>query len=141
MLATCLVSCLLGAWLSLDLLAGLGFCVGCVLAPFYARRDAQLKVVLSVPVVFLLAEIVAQTLTAQGSSGHGSVLSVLEGTFFTLSDVAPWLFAGTAACIVIAMFRGLRQCVRELRAGPTELRAGAGLSGRDSVRGHDSLRR
>src|SRR5260370_9280606 len=37
MLALCLVTCLLAAWRQLDVLAGLGFCAGCVLAPVYAR--------------------------------------------------------------------------------------------------------
>jgi hypothetical protein len=128
MLLICLVACLLAAWRQLDVLAGLGYCASCVLAPVYARRAAQLRVAVSAPVVFLVAEIAAQSLTAPGSSGHGAVLSVLEGTFLALADVAPWLFAGTAVCIVIAMFRGLPQCVRDLRGGPAVRSAGrAGL--------------
>jgi hypothetical protein len=43
------------------------------------------------------------------------VFSVLEGTVLTLAGVAPWLFAGTIACVVIAMTRGLPDCVRQLR--------------------------
>jgi hypothetical protein len=65
----------------------------------------------------LLAEIIAQVATAQGSSSRGTVISVLEGTLLTLADVAPWLFAGTVICLVAAMVRGLPQCVRDLRAG------------------------
>jgi hypothetical protein len=145
LLILCLVTCLLAAWRGLDVLAGLGFCAGCVLAPVYARRAAQLRVTLSVPVVFLLAEVVTQSLTAQGSSGHGSALSVLEGTFLTLADVAPWLFAGTALCIAIAMFRGLPQCIRDLRAGADAYgarRGGAGRpgAGRAGARGEPGLR-
>ena len=83
----------------------------------YARRDAQLHIVISAPFVFLLAEIATQALTAQGSSSRGSAMSVVEGTFLTLADVAPWLFAGTAICVGVAMTRGLPQCVRDLRAG------------------------
>jgi hypothetical protein len=116
MFVLCLVACLLGAWQGHDVLAGLGFCLTGVLAPVYGRREAQLAVVLSAPVIFLLAELVTQVLTAQGSSGHSSVLSVLEGTVLTLADVAPWLFAGTLACVTIAMARGLPDCVRRLRA-------------------------
>jgi hypothetical protein len=118
MLLLCLVTCLVAAWRQLDLLAGLGYCAGCVLAPVYARRAAQLRVAVSAPVVFLLAEVVAQALTTSGSSGHATLLSVAEGTFLALADCAPWLFAGTAVCIAIAMFRGLPQCVRDLRTGP-----------------------
>ncbi len=123
--AICLLACLLAAWRQLDVLAGAGFMAGCVLAPVYARREAMLHVMISVPAIFLLAEIVTQSLTAQGSSSHGSVLSVLEGTFLTLADVAPWLLAGTAVCTGIAMFRGLPQCVRELQA---DLRGDAGTT-------------
>lgn len=118
MLLLCLVTCLVAAWRQLDVLAGLGFCASCVLAPVYARRAAQLTVAVSAPVVFLVAEIIAQSLTAPVSPGHSTLLSVLEGTLLVLADVAPWLFAGTALCIVIAMFRGLPQCVRDLRTGP-----------------------
>jgi uncharacterized protein DUF6542 len=117
MLALCLVTCLLAAWRQLDVVAGLGFCAGCVLAPVYARRAAQLRVAVSAPVIFLLAEIAAQSVAAPGSSGHSSAVLVLEGTVLALADVAPWLFAGTALCFVIAMFRGLPQCLRDLRTG------------------------
>jgi hypothetical protein len=117
MLALCFVTCLLAAWRQLDVLAGLGFCAGCLLAPVYARRGAQLRVAVSAPVIFLLAEIAAQSLTAPGSSGHGSAMLVLEGTVLALAGAAPWLFAGTALCFIIAMFRGLPQCIRDLRTG------------------------
>lgn len=128
MLVLSLVACLLAAWLGSDVLAGIGFCAGCVLAPIYARREAQLQIVVSAPVIFLAAVVVTQALTAQGNSGHGRILSVLEGTLLTLAGVAPWLFAGTIACIGMSMLNGLQECVRELRSGGRELRSG----GRDS---------
>jgi hypothetical protein len=118
MFALCLVACLLAAWWHVGALAGLAFVAGCVLAPIYARRDALLHIVISVPVIFLLAEIVTQAMTAQGSSSHGSALSVVEGTFLALAGVAPWLFAGTALCVAVAMMRGLPQCIRDLRTTP-----------------------
>jgi hypothetical protein len=117
MFAICLASCQLGAWFHTDVVAGLGFIVTGILAPVYARREALLYIVISAPIVFLLAEIIAQVATAQGSSSRGTVISVLEGTLLTLADVAPWLFAGTVICLVTAMVRGLPQCVRDLRAG------------------------
>jgi hypothetical protein len=89
-----LLTFLVSAWLHSGVLDGLGFCAGA-----------------------LLAVIVSQALTAQGDSGHGSVMSVIEGTFLTLAAMAPWLFAGTAACLVVASCRGLPQCVRDLSAG------------------------
>ncbi len=99
MFAICLVACVLAAWLHTDVVAGAGFVACGILAPVYARRDAQLHIVFSAPVVFLLAEIATQLLTAQGGSSRGSAMSVVEGTFLTLADVAPWLFAGTAICV------------------------------------------
>lgn len=117
MFALCLVACLLAAWLHTDVVAGAAFILAGILAPVYARRDAQLHIVISAPFVFLLAEIATQALTAQGSSSRGSAMSVVEGTFLTLADVAPWLFTGTAICVGVAITRGLPQCVRDLRAG------------------------
>ncbi len=117
MFVVCLVACLLAAWVHADVIASLGFVAAGILAPVYARREALLYIVISVPVVFLLAEVITQLLTAQGSSGRGSAISVLEGTLLTLADVAPWLVAGTAICVGIAMVRGLPQCIRDLRAG------------------------
>jgi hypothetical protein len=124
MLLLSLVACLLAAWLSVGELAGLGFCAGCVLAPLYARRDAQLQIVAAAPVIFLAAVIITQALTAQGSSNHGRVESVLEGTLLSLATAAPWLFAGTAACVAVAWRQGLPDCVRELRSGLREARSG-----------------
>jgi len=143
MLLLCLVTCLVAAWRQLDVLAGLGFCASCVLAPVYARRSAQLRVAISAPVVFLAAEMIAQSLTAPGSFGHGALLSVLEGTLLALADAAPWLFAGTAVCIVIAIFRGLPQCVRDLRTGPAVRsagRAGLDVPADGALRGQHSQR-
>ena len=115
MFALCLIACLAAAWSRLDILAGFAFVAGCVIAPVYARRDALLHIVISVPVIFLLAEIATQAMTAQGSTSHGTTLSVLEGTILALAAVAPWLFAGTAVCVIVAMMRGLPQCIRDLR--------------------------
>lgn len=143
MLLLCLVTCLVAAWRQLDGLAGFGFCAGGVLAPVYARRSAQLIVAVSAPVVFLVAEIAAQSITAPSGSGHSIVLSVLEGTLLVLAEVAPWLFAGTAVCIVIAMFRGLPQCVRDLRTGGAVRstgRAGLGVPADAAVRRQQSQR-
>jgi hypothetical protein len=117
MFALCLVACLLAAWLHADVVAGIGFVAVGILAPVYARRNALLYIVISAPVIFLIAEIATQLMTAPGRSGRGSAVSALEGTFLTLASVAPWLFTGTVACVGIAMARGLPQCVRDLRAG------------------------
>ncbi len=116
MFALCLAGSLAAASLHLEVLVGVGYCAACVLAPAYAARRAMLEVVTAPPVAFLLAVVIVQALTAQGDSSHASMLSVLEGTLLTLAATAPWLFAGTALCVLIAMRRGLPQCIRDLRA-------------------------
>jgi hypothetical protein len=111
-----LVSDLIADWFGLEVLAGLGFAAGCVLGPYFVRRHALLRVVAAPPAVFLAALVIVQVLTAQGTSRHGKVLSVAEGTLLTLAALAPWLLAGTALSAVVAIPRGLVQCLRELRA-------------------------
>jgi hypothetical protein len=126
MFALCLSGSLAAAILHLEVLVGLGYCAACVLAPVYAARRAMLEVVTAPPITFLLAVIAVQALTAQGDGSHASMLSVLEGTLLTLAATAPWLFAGTGLCVLIAMRRGLPQCIRDLRAnlrGDTSSRA------------------
>jgi Domain of unknown function (DUF6542) len=115
--ACCLISCLLAAWLHLIVLAGLGFCAGCAVAAWVCQRAALLRMVIAVPSVFLVAEVIAQLATLHSGGRRGLALPVTGGTLLTLAAVAPWLFAGTAGAVVIAMFRGLPQCVRDLRAG------------------------
>jgi hypothetical protein len=114
--ACCLISCLLAAWLHLIVLAGLGFCAGCAVAAWYCQPAAQLRMVIAVPSVFLVAEVIAQLATLQSGGRRGLALPVAGGTLLTLAAVAPWLFAGTAGAVAIALFRGLPQCVRDLRA-------------------------
>jgi len=121
LVAWCLASCLLATWLHHAVVAGLGFCLGSALAARYCRPAALLRMVVAVPAVFAVAEIVAQVATLHGGR-RGLALPVAGGTLLTLAAVAPWLFAGTAAAVAIALFRGLPQCVRDLRA---ELRGGA----------------
>jgi hypothetical protein len=119
LLATFLVSCLLAAWLHNDVVAGLGFCAATCVAARCARPQSLLGLVVSVPAVFLAAVVVAQLAIEPAFKHHGTLLPVAEGTLLTLAGVAPWLFAGTIAGLVIAMFRGLPQCVRNLRSDLT----------------------
>ena len=104
---------LTAGWLHLAALSGLSFVAGCVLAGLYTRRVHLLTVVTMPPMVFMLALICAKAVSATGNT----VISTAEGSLLTLSAVAPWLFAGTAATIVIALFRGLPSRIGELRAG------------------------
>jgi hypothetical protein len=111
-----LVCDLIADWFGLEVLAGVGFAAGCVLGPYVVRRHALLRVVAAPPAVFLAALVIVQVLTAQGTSRHGKVLSVAEGTLLTLAALAPWLLAGTTLGAVVAIPRGLLECVRELRS-------------------------
>jgi hypothetical protein len=115
--ACCLASCLLAAWLHRPAVAGLGFCAGCALAAWFCQRAALLRIVVAVPAVFATAEVLTQLVTLPGGGRRGLALPVAGGTLLTLAAVAPWLFAGTAGAVVIALFRGLPRCVRDLRAG------------------------
>lgn len=107
-----LASCLVAAWSGQDWLAGLGYAGGAVLVAGYARREALLLVSIAPPVVFATTLIAAELITA----GRSSLLATAEGTILVLASVAPWLFCGTAACLAVAWLRGLRRCVRDLRA-------------------------
>jgi hypothetical protein len=111
-----LVVSLAAGWLGLTVLAGIGYAAGCGFAPLAVGRRALLHVVVAPPAIFLVTVVITQVLTAQGSTRHGKALSVLEGTLLTLAAVAPWLFAGSALGAGLAWTRGLRVCVRQLRA-------------------------
>jgi hypothetical protein len=106
---------LAGAWLHADVLTGLSFCTGAVLAVRLVRRELLHLVVVMPPAIFVLAVVLVQVCTVQGKTLHAMVLSVLEGTLIMLADGALWLFGGMAACVALACARGLRASVAELR--------------------------
>jgi hypothetical protein len=116
MLALFLACDLVAGWMHVEVITGLGYAGGCVIVPYLVRRHALLQVVAAPPAVFLAALVLTQVLTAQGSSRHGKLLSVLEGTVFTLAAIAPWLLAGTALGVCAGLRRGLRDGLRELWA-------------------------
>jgi hypothetical protein len=105
-----------GDLLHLGVLAGFSFLAGCVLAVRFAKRSALLIVVVSPPLIFLLAVACAEGFSSS-ATGHSRVLSTAEGTILTLAAAAPWLFGGEALGLLLALFRGLPQCIRDLRAG------------------------
>src|SRR5208282_1939411 len=59
-----LVGTLAAGWLHLELLAGLSFVAGCALAAFYSRRDTLLTAVVTPPLVFMVALVIAELLTS-----------------------------------------------------------------------------
>jgi hypothetical protein len=103
--------------LHLGFLVGLSFLAGCVLAARFARRSALLAVVVSPPLIFLVAVVCAESLSSSAATDRAGLLSAAEGTILTLAAAAPWLFGGEVLGLAFALFRGLPQCVRDLRAG------------------------
>lgn len=103
---------LLAQQLSATWVAGLGYGVGCLLAVFFARRGALLFVSTTPPLIFLIALVCVQLITATGST----LLATAEGTVLALAAASGWLFACTAGCIALAVVRGLPQSIRDLSA-------------------------
>lgn len=106
-----LIGLLLAAWLGWAVLAGLAFVAGCVLAARYAASTALLTVVVSPPLLFLGAVILVSAMTGPG----GLFMSIVVGSVVTLASVALWLAVGMVLTVIIAMFRGLPGCIRDLR--------------------------
>jgi hypothetical protein len=115
MFALFFLGALVADTLHLGFLVGFSFLAGCVLAARFARRSALLAVVVSPPLIFFVAVVCAESVSS--SAATGGLLAAAEGTILTLAAAAPWLFGGEALGLVLALFRGLPQCVRDLRAG------------------------
>src|ERR1017187_9749019 len=116
LLALFLAGNLVSDWLHIGVLTGLTLLAGCVAAAWYTDRRDLLMIVAAPAVIFLVAVVAAEVITAQGSTTRASAESVLAGTFLTLAGTAPWLFVAVLATFAVTMFRGLPQCVRELRS-------------------------
>ena len=114
MLGLFLAGDLLAGWLSLSGLAGLSFAAGCLLAAVFTQRRDLLIMVTMPPLIFLIAVLCAEALTSPGTTFAASAAAIAAGTILTLSAAAPWLFGGVLLSLIIAMFRGLPQCVRDL---------------------------
>jgi hypothetical protein len=123
---------LTAGWLHLATLTGLSFVAGCALTARYTRRDGLLTVVVAPPLVFMISLVATEVLTSHTDSVRHTLTSAAEGTILTLAAVAPWLFAGVLIGLAIAMFRGLPQCIQDLR---DELRGDIGFPGRSAERG------
>ena len=101
---------LISGWLSTGVLADLLFLLGCGAMAWYTKPGDLLSVSVSPPLAFLFACVLAKLASSSGGT------SAAEGTLVTLATSAPWLFAGTALTIVIALRRGLLDNIRDLRA-------------------------
>jgi hypothetical protein len=112
------VGLLAAGWAGWTALAGIFFVLGCALAARYTRPADLLTVVIAPPLVFSGALILVEALTASGSL----LLSVVAGSVVVLASLALWLLAGLVLTVIIALPRGLPQCIsafrRDLRAAP-----------------------
>jgi hypothetical protein len=79
----------------------------------------------------MVALVIAELLTSHADTVRHSLTSAAEGIILTLAAVAPWLFSGVVIGLIIALTRGLPQCVRDLGA---ELRGDLGLRGTSAHR-------
>ena len=111
MLLVFFIGVLAASWLHWGLLAGLSFVGGSAAAAWYTKQRDLLTVAVSPPLLFFVVVVCVKALTAAGNTA----LSTVEGTALTLANVAPWLFTGVVASLIIAWFRGLPRCVAELR--------------------------
>jgi hypothetical protein len=102
---------LFAGWVNWGALADVFFVAGCGVAAWYTRPGGLLPLVTSPPLVFFGACVLVKLL----SSGGG--MSAAEGVLVTLANSAPWLFAGTALTVAIALPRGLLRDCRALLDG------------------------
>ncbi|GII93154.1 DUF6542 domain-containing protein [Sinosporangium siamense] len=103
----------LTSWTGVAVLTGISFVSACLIGVLLLNRRDLLSLVVTPPLVFLVAAVAAEAVRALGS---GSVLQTFAlGMFTTLSSGAPWLFAGSAVVLAVAWRRGLRDNVRTLR--------------------------
>ena len=105
-----------GEWaFDVDMLPGLLFVLGCVLAASATRRADLLAIAVSPPLIFFLAALVASAIGALGSGALAQ--GVFVGLVTALTAGAPWLFLGTLLVVAITLPRGLLAGLRELRTG------------------------
>jgi hypothetical protein len=97
----CFLALLLADATGWSAIADMAFVGGCGGGAWYTKRGAMLPLAVSPPLVFFLACLLVQWLTAPGG------LALLTGIFLALGTSAPWLFLGTALTVAIGLYRGL----------------------------------
>jgi hypothetical protein len=97
----CFLTQLLADCTGWSAVADIAFIGGCGAASWYTKRGALLAIAVSPPLIFFIACVFAEWLTASGT------FSTLEGIFVTLGTAAPWLFLGSALSLVVTICRGL----------------------------------
>jgi hypothetical protein len=99
--AACLLTLLLAAVTGWSAIPDMAFVGGCGAGAWYTKRGALLPLAVSPPLIFFLACLATQWITATGT------FATVTGIFVTLGTSAPWLFLGTALTVVIGCYRGL----------------------------------
>lgn len=89
-------------------LADAVFFMASSLTAYYVRPGGLLPVVVSTPLLFFVACVLAEVLIAPG------LVPALRGTIVALAGATPWLLSGTGLTVAIALLRGLRGELRDL---------------------------
>ncbi|GGO67669.1 DUF6542 domain-containing protein [Nonomuraea cavernae] len=110
----------LAALVDLPIVTGVAFVLASLLGVLLVNPRELLSLVVTPPLVFFAATFFVELGRALVSISIAQSLAL--GLYSSLSNGAPWLFAGSAVVLGVAWRRGLRDNVRELR---DELRAGA----------------
>jgi hypothetical protein len=110
--ASALLGSAVGAALGLHEAQGMAFAVGCLLAVLATRRTDLLTLVVSPPLLFLIATLLSAFLASFGEKSF--LLSVALTVMAGLTANAGWLLLGTAGVVAVAVPRGLPACLREL---------------------------
>lgn len=108
MFAACFLGLLIADWANWEELADAVFFMASSLTAYYVRPGSLLPVAVSPPLLFFGAMALEKLAIASGT------LAAAEGTLVMLAGAAPWLFAGTALTVGIALLRGLTHEIRAL---------------------------
>ena len=106
--AACLFGCFIATWARWDAFAGWVFFMASGLAVYYARPGTLLPVVVSPPVLFLVACVCAKLATTSG------LMSALSAAVVTLAGAAGWMITGMGLTLLIALGRGVGREIRDL---------------------------
>jgi len=108
MFGACFLGLLVADWANWGELADATYFMASSLTAYYVRRGSLLPVAVSPPLLFFVAMTLEKLVIASG------MLAAMDSTLVMLAHAAPWLFAGTALTVGIALLRGLRREVRTL---------------------------
>ncbi|MDS1272125.1 hypothetical protein RIF23_17690 [Lipingzhangella sp. LS1_29] len=111
MIVVCFVSSLTALLLGQPTLGGLGFFGAAIFAVVFVRPADLLTLSVCPPLAYFLGALLAEL--AHGIGSEHTTGNLLMGLGAQLAHAAPWLFLGTAAVLVIGVFRGLATNIRE----------------------------